>query len=162
MSDATVLDQATAMIENAWAQPIEALENLAVQRPVQDPLLRAAMHIRSALIVSSNAVSVYQDRLHNMTGPGQVPAFYDLERTTRSAVDLRVVQAESQARLQAIHHIIDAREAALSATRDPAIRLAQAAVARSVQAPRAPGPPPGSPAVPVGAGPAVAANGPRR
>jgi hypothetical protein len=162
VSDATVFDQATAMIEKAWAQPIEELETLAVQRPVQDPLLRSAMHIRSALVVSSNAVVVHQDRLHGMTGPGQVPAFYDLERITRSAVDLRIAQAESQARLQAIGHIIDAREAAQPADRAPAIRLAQAAVARSVQVPRTPGPPPGQPAIPAAAGPAVAASGPHR
>src|SRR3954453_10346513 len=100
------------MIEKAWDRPIDALETLALQRPVQDPLLRAAMHIRTALVVSSNAAVVHQDRLHGMTGPGQVPAFYDLDRITRAAADLRVAQAESRARLQAIGHIIDAREAA--------------------------------------------------
>lgn len=162
MPDATVFDQATAMIEKAWAQPIEDLETLVLQRPVQDPLLRSAMHIRSALVVSSNAVVVHQQRLHAMTGPGRVPAFYDLERITRSAVDLRVTQAEGQAGLRAIGCIIDAREAALPADRAPAIRLAQAAVARSVQAPRTPGPPPGRAAVTAAAGPAVATSGPRR
>lgn len=74
-------------------------------------------------------------------------------------MDLRVAQAESQARLQAISHIIDAREAAQPPDRAPAIRLAQAAVARSVQAPRAPGQPP---TVPPAANPAMAAIGPRR
>jgi hypothetical protein len=125
VSDATVFDQATAMIEKTWAQSIYELETLAVQRPVRDPLLRSAMHIRSALVVSSNAAAVHQDRLHAMTGPGHVPAFYDLERITRSAVDLRIARAESQARLQAIGHIIDAREAALPADRAPAIRPRQ-------------------------------------
>jgi hypothetical protein len=160
--DATVFDQVTAMIEKAWAQPIEELENLAVQRPVQDPLLRSAMHIRSALAVSSNAVVVHQDRLNAMTSPGQVPAFYDLERITRAAVDLRVAQAESQARLQAIGQIIDAREAAQPPDPAPAIRLAQAALARSVQALRAPGPPPGQPSASVAPGPAVATSRPHR
>lgn len=160
MPDATVLDQATAMIEKAWARPIEELETLALQCPVQNPLLRSAMHIRAALVVTSNAVVVHQDRLHGMTGPGQVPAFYDLERLTRSAADLRIAQAESQARLQAIGHIIDAREAAQLPDRTPAIRLAQAAVARSVQAPRTPEPPPGQ--RPTAAGPAVDTSPPRR
>jgi hypothetical protein len=158
MSDPAVFDQATAMIEKAWGRAIEDLEALALQRPVQDPLLLAAMHIRSALVVSSNAVVVHQDRLHAMTGPGQVLAFYDLERITRAAADLRAAQAESQARLQAISSIIDSREAARPADRAPAIRLAQAAVARSVQAPRAPGQP--SASAPVG--PAAAADRPRR
>lgn len=162
MSDATVVDQATAMIETAWARPIEELETVAVQRPVRDPLLRSAMHIRSALVVSSNAAVAHQDRLHATTGPGQVPAFFDLERITKSAVDLRVAQAESQARLQAISHIIDAREAALPADRAPAIRLAQAAVARSVQAPRASGPSPSQAAIPAAAGPAASTNVPHR
>jgi hypothetical protein len=162
VSDAPSFEQATAMIEKAWAKPIDELETLAVERPVQDPLLRSAMHIRSGLVISSNAVAVHQERLHAMTRPGQVPAFYGLERITRSAADLRVAEAESQTALQAIGHIIDAREAALPADRAPAIRLAQAAVARSVQAPRAPGQPPGQSAVPAAADPAVATSGPRR
>lgn len=161
MSDATVFDQATAMIEKAWARPIQELETLALQRPVHDPLLRSAMHIRSALVVSSNAVTVHQDRLHAMTRPGQVPPFYDLERITRSAVELRVAQAESQARLQAIGHIIDAREAAQPPDRAPAIRLAQAAVARSVQAPHVLGSSPGQPSASAPVGP-MAAGRPRR
>lgn len=162
MSNATVFDQATAMIEKAWDGPIDALEALALQRPVQDPLLRSAMHIRSTLIVSSNAAVVHQDRLHAMTRPGQVPAFYDLERITKAAADLRVAQAESQARLQAIGSIIDAREAARPPDRAPAIRLAQTAVARSVQAPRAQGPSPGSLSTSAPVGPVVAADRPRR
>ncbi|MFC4036151.1 hypothetical protein ACFO3J_32580 [Streptomyces polygonati] len=162
MSHPTVFDQATAIIENAWARPIEELETIAVQRPALDPLLRSAMHIRSALVVSSNAVVVHQDRLNAMTRPGQVPAFYDLERITRSAVDLRVAQAESHARLQAIGHIIDAREAALPTDRAPAIRLAQAAVARSVQAPRPPGQPPDQTAIPAAASQPAATSSPHR
>ncbi|WP_223188034.1 hypothetical protein [Streptomyces sp. CBMA29] len=66
MPDATVFDQATAVIEKVRAQPIDALEALALQRPVRDPLLRSAMHIRQALVVSSKAVVVHQDRLHAM------------------------------------------------------------------------------------------------
>ncbi|WP_254075978.1 hypothetical protein [Streptomyces sp. P3] len=99
MPDATALDQADAMIEKAWGRPgrpIEALETLAVRRPVEDPLLRSAMHTRSSLVVSNNAVAVHQDRLHAITRPGHVPAFHDLERITSSAVDLRVAQAESR------------------------------------------------------------------
>lgn len=162
MPDVTALDQATTMIETAWARPIEDLESLAVQHPVQDALLRSAMHIRSALVVSTNAAVVHQDRLQAMTRPGQEPAFYDQERITRAAVELRVAQAESQARLQAISHIIDAREAAQPPDRAPAIRLAQAAVARSVQAPRALGPSPGQPSASTPVGPVVAAGRPRR
>ncbi|MGW7710970.1 hypothetical protein [Streptomyces sp. NPDC054771] len=78
MPDASALDQATTMIEKAWGRPIEALETLAVRRPCNDPLLRSAMHIRSTLVVTENAVTVYQERLHALTRPGHVPAFYDL------------------------------------------------------------------------------------
>lgn len=145
MPDATALDQATAMIEKAWAAPIDVLENLAVRRPVEDPLLRSAMHIRSSLVVSNNAVAVHQDRLHALTRRGHVPAFHDLERITSSAVDLRVAQAESRIALQAISHVIEAREAAVTADRTPSLSLAQAAVARSA----CPGPATG-PARPVG------------
>ncbi|MET7678993.1 hypothetical protein [Streptomyces sp. NPDC005423] len=162
MSDTTALDQATAMIEKAWDRPIEALESLAVRRPAEDPLLRSAMHIRSTLVVSNDAVAVHQDRLHALTRSGHVPAFYDLERITSSAVDLRVAQAESRAALQAISHVIEAREAAATADRAPAVRLAQAAVARSAHAPRALGQPPDQPAPSAAVGPPVAATGPRR
>jgi hypothetical protein len=161
VSDATALDQADAMIEKAWGRPIDALETLAVRRPVEDPLLRSAMHIRSALVVSNNAVAVHQDRLHALTRPGHVPAFYNVERITSSAVDLRVAQAESRTALQAISHVIEAREAAATTDRAPALRLAQAAVARSAHAPRVPGQLPDQPAPSAAAGPTVAATGPR-
>ncbi|MFE3774523.1 hypothetical protein [Streptomyces sp. NPDC059122] len=82
MPDATALDQAAAMIEKAWGRPIEALESLAVRRPCNDPLLRSAMRIRSTLVITDNAVAVHQDRLHALTRPGRVPAFYNLERIT--------------------------------------------------------------------------------
>ncbi|WP_406341380.1 hypothetical protein [Streptomyces sp. NBC_01578] len=38
MPTATLLDQATAMIEKAWGRPIEVLEVLAIRRPCEDPL----------------------------------------------------------------------------------------------------------------------------
>ncbi|MFB7109158.1 hypothetical protein [Streptomyces sp. NPDC056291] len=162
MSDATALEQADAVIEKAWGRPIDVLETLAVRRPVEDPLLRSAMHIRSSLVVSINAVAVHQDRLHALTRPGHVPAFYDLERITNSAMDLRVAQAESRTALQAISHVIEAREAAVTADQAPSLRLAQAAVARSAHAPRALGQPPDQPAPSAVVGPTVAVTGPRR
>ncbi|MDX3775970.1 hypothetical protein [Streptomyces europaeiscabiei] len=117
MSDATALNQADAMIEKAWGRPIDALETLAVRRPVEDSLLRSAMHIRSSLVVSNNAVAVHQDRLHALTRSGHVPAFYGLDRITSSAVALRVAQAESRTALQAINHVIEAREASVTGHR---------------------------------------------
>lgn len=162
MSDATALNQADALIENAWDRPIDALETLAVRRPAEDPLLRAAMHIRSVLVVSNNAVAVHQDRLQALTRSGRVPAFYDVERITSSAVNLRVALAESRTALQAISRVIKAREAATTADRTPAVRLAQAAVARSAHAPHALGQPPDQPAPSATVGPTVAATGPCR
>jgi hypothetical protein len=88
----TALDQANALIEKTWGHPIDELEALAVRRPTDDPFLTAAMHIRSALVVSNNAITVHQNRLHALTRPGHVPPFYDLERTTRSAMELRIAQ----------------------------------------------------------------------
>ncbi|MGW1334569.1 hypothetical protein ACWD7B_09855 [Streptomyces rubiginosohelvolus] len=162
MPDATALDEATTMIEKAWDRPIEALESIAVRRPIDDPLLRSAMHIRSALLVTADSsVAVHQERLHALTRPGHAPAFYDLQRITSSAADLRVAQAESRSALQAISHVVQAREAAATADRAPATRLAQAAVARSGrdqhvlgQVPDQPGPPAvvGPPAPCTGAG----------
>ncbi|MFI9626464.1 hypothetical protein [Streptomyces sp. NPDC052042] len=161
MPDATALDQATALIEKSWGRPIEALEALAVRRPCIDPLLRSTMHIRSALVVTENAVTVYQERLHALTRPGHVPAFYDLDRITRSAPDLRVAQAESHAFLQAISHAIEAREAA-TADSGPEVRLAQAAVARSAHAPHSVDQAPDQPAPSAAVGPSSPALGPRR
>lgn len=162
MSDATALDQATTMIEKAWGRPVDVLETLAVRRPVEDPLLRSAIHIRSALAVLDTAVAVHQDRLHTLTRPGHVPAFYDLDRITSSAANLRVAHAECRTALQAISHVIEAREATTAAQRTPGARLTQAASARSAHAPGAPGQPPGQPAPSATAGPSVSANGPRR
>ena len=157
MSTSTALEQADALIEQAWGQPIANLEAAAVQRPVKDPLLRSAMHIRSTLVVTDNAVAVYQDRLHALTRSGQVPAFYDLERITSSAADLRVAQAESRTALQAIGHVIEARTASVAPGRAvPAVGLAQAAVARSGHAPRALGQAADQPAPSAAVGPSGA------
>ncbi|WP_405988390.1 hypothetical protein [Streptomyces sp. NBC_00986] len=162
MPDATALDQATAMIEKAWGHSIDDLEALAVRRPNNDPLLRSAMHIRSALVVTDNAAAVRQDRLHALTRSGHVPTFYDMERITNAAADLHVAQAESRTSLQAISYVIEAREAAETADRAPAVRLAQAAVARSAHAPRTLGRSPDQPAPSAGVGPSVAGPGPHR
>ncbi|MEU9851032.1 hypothetical protein [Streptomyces sp. NPDC047985] len=162
MPTTTMLDQATAMIENAWGQPIEALEVLGVHRPSDDPLLRSAMHTRTALAITDNAVTVHQDRLHALTRRGYVPDFYELDRITETAVSLRVAHAESRAYLQAIRRVVEAREAAAPEVETPAVRLAQAAVARSGQTRHAPGgvPEPSSPAAVVG--PPAPTTGPRR
>lgn len=162
MSDATPLDQATEMIENAWNRPIDVLEALAVRRPCDDPLMRAAMHIRSSLVVADNALAVHRDRLHALTRTSRVPAFYDHERITASAVDLRVAQAESRTAVQAISHVIEAREAAVTSDRAPAVRLAQAAVARSGHAPRGVGQAPDQPAPSAAVGRSVPGLQPRR
>lgn len=162
MPDATALDQATAMIEKAWDRPIEVLESLAVRRPAEDALLRSVMHIRSTLVVTDSAVAVHRDRLHALTRPDHAPAFYDLERITSSAADLRVAQAESRTSLQAISHVIEAREAAASADRAPSVRLAQAAVARTGHAPHAGNQDPAQGAPSAAAEAPVAGRGPRR
>ncbi|WP_103510039.1 hypothetical protein [Streptomyces sp. SM13] len=162
MSSTTALDQATAMIEEAWNRPIDALESLAVRRPSDDPLLRSAMRIRSAMVITDSAATVHQDRLHSLTRPGHVPAFYDLERITSSAADLRVAKAESSTSLQAISHVIEAREAAATTNHAPALRLAQAAVARSGHAPHPLGQAPGQPAPAAAVGPPAPGPRPRR
>ncbi|MFJ9110160.1 hypothetical protein [Streptomyces sp. NPDC102283] len=163
MPDATALDQATTMIEKAWGRPIEALESIAVRRPTDDPLLLSVMHIRSALLVTADSsVAVHQERLHALTCPGHVPAFYDLQRITSSAADLRVAQAESRTALQAISHVIQAREAAATADRATAARLAQAAVARSGRDQHVLGQVPDQAATPAVVGPPAPGPGPRR
>ncbi|WP_260640693.1 hypothetical protein [Streptomyces angustmyceticus] len=162
MPAATALDQATAVIEKAWGRPIDALESLTVRSPGDDPLLRAALHLRSALVIADNAVAVHQDRLHALTRPGHVPAFYDLERLTSSAADLRVAQTECRTFRQALGHVIEARGAAATADRAPAVRLAQAAVARSGHSPPALGQLPEQPAPSTAVGPPGAGRGPHR
>ncbi|MEU6664036.1 hypothetical protein [Streptomyces sp. NPDC046821] len=162
MPTVTMLDQATSMIENAWGQPIQVLEVLAVRRPCEDPLLRSAMHTRTALAITDNSVTVHQDRLHALTRPGYVPDFYELDRITNAAVDLRVAHTESRTYLQAIRRVVEAREAAAPEDRAPAVRLTQAAVARSGQVPETAGQVPDPPAPSVGAGPSAPASVPRR
>ncbi|MEU6647087.1 hypothetical protein ABZ863_31775 [Saccharomonospora sp. NPDC046836] len=88
MPTTTMLDHATAVIENAWGQPIEALEVLGVRRSSEDPLLRCAMHTRTALAITD--ISVHQDRFHALSRHGYVPDFYELDRITDTAVSLRV------------------------------------------------------------------------
>uniref|UniRef100_A0AAU2VN81 Uncharacterized protein n=1 Tax=Streptomyces sp. NBC_00008 TaxID=2903610 RepID=A0AAU2VN81_9ACTN len=114
------------------------------------------------MAVTDNAVAVHQDRLHALTRPGHVPALYDLERITGVAADLRVAQAESRTSLQAISHVIEARQSAATADRAPAARLTQAAVARSGHAPRALGQSPDQPAPSAAPGLSVAALRPHR
>ncbi|MGW4290407.1 hypothetical protein ACWEIK_26125 [Streptomyces sp. NPDC004673] len=162
MPTASSLDLATAMIEETWGRPVEMLEVLAVRRPCEDPLLRSAVHIRTALAITADAVTVHQDRLHAMTRPGYVPTFWELDRITGAAADLRVAHAESQAYLQSIRRVVEAYETAAPADEAPAVRLTQAAVARSGHAPHAPGPAPAPPAPSANAGPPAPAAGPRR
>jgi hypothetical protein len=153
-------DQATTMIEQAWGQPIDDLETLAHRRRIDDPLLHSAMHIRSLLTVSSNAAAVHQDRLHALTRPGHTPPFYDLDRITRTAADLRVAHAESLTYLRAIRCITDTREAAQRAQPAPAAHLAQAATTRSTHTPHQP--PADPPTVPPAATTPATASTPRR
>lgn len=162
MPTAAILDQATAMIEKAWGQPINMLEAHAVRRPCADPLLRSAIHIRTALAITDNAVSVHQDRLHALTRHGHAPAFYEMDRLTGAAADLRVAHAESQAYLQSIRRVVEAHEAAASAVSAPEMRLTQAAVARSGHATPPPGTLPDPPAPSAAAGRPAPAAGPRR
>lgn len=156
MPDATDLDKAHALIEKAWGRPVEELESLSVRWPVEDPLLHSVMRIRSSLVISDNAAHVHQDRLQALTRGDRVPAFYELEQTSSSAVSLRVARGVSLVALRAISHVIEARESTSTADRAPAARLAQAAVARSAQAPRALGQPPDQPAPSAAAGPPTA------
>ncbi|MBP3078369.1 hypothetical protein WP39_13090 [Streptomyces sp. 604F] len=162
MPTTTMLDQATAMIENAWGQPIEALEVLGVRRPSEDPLLHCAMHTRAALAITDSAVTVHQDRLHALSRHGYVPDPYELDRITETAVKLRVAHAESRAYLQATRRVVEARGATAPEVEAPAVRLAQATVARSGKTRHAPGaaPEPSSPAAVVG--PSAPTTGPRR
>ncbi|WP_299534030.1 hypothetical protein [uncultured Streptomyces sp.] len=158
----TTLDQATSMIENAWGQPLKVLEGLADRCPNEDPLLSCAIQTRTALAMTDKAVTVHQDRLHALSRHGYVPDFYELDRITETAVKLRVAHAESRAYLQAIRRVVEAREAAAPEVEAPAVRLAQAAVARSGKTRHVPGaaPEPSSPAAVVG--PSAPTTGPRR
>ncbi|MFI8456875.1 hypothetical protein [Kitasatospora sp. NPDC085464] len=151
MSDATALDHADAMIEQAWKRPIAELEKAAPRLPVEDAMLRAAMHHRSHLVVVSNSIAVHQDRLHALTRPGHVPAFYDLDRITASASALRTAYAESNTAVQMIRHVIDARELALTAEGGPNAERVRAATARSSRAPHPLGLPADQPVPPSAA-----------
>ena len=131
MPDATALDHADTMIEKAWGRPIAELEKASVRYPVEDPLLRAAMHTRSHLTVVSNSVAVHQARLHALTRPGHVPAFFGLDRITDTASALRTAHAESITALQAIRHVVDAREAALTPQDGLGTERVRAATART-------------------------------
>ncbi|MFD7908582.1 helix-turn-helix transcriptional regulator, partial [Kitasatospora sp. NPDC059747] len=134
MSDPTALGHADAMIEKAWGHPIAELGKASVRHPVEDPLLRAATHTRSHLVVVSKSVAVHQDRLHALTRPGHVPAFYGPDRITQSASALQTAYAESNTALQAISHVIAAREYTLTDQADTAVERVQAATARSTRA----------------------------
>ncbi|MFJ4184203.1 hypothetical protein [Kitasatospora sp. NPDC089509] len=149
MSDATALDHADAMIEQAWGRPITELEKAAPRLPVEDAMLRAAMHHRSHLVVVSNSIAAHQDRLHTLTRPGHVPAFYDLDRITASASALRTAYAEINTAVQMIRHVIDARELALTTEGDPDAERVRAATARSSRVPHPLGVPADQPAPPA-------------
>ncbi|MFD5434777.1 hypothetical protein ACFWJ4_21810 [Kitasatospora sp. NPDC127067] len=153
LSDATALEHADAMIEKAWGRPIAELEKAAIRHPTEAPLLRAAMHTRSHLTVVSNSVAVHRDRLHALTRPGHVPAFYDLDRITASASALRTAHAESDTALQAIRHVVDARELALQAQDGLGAERVKAAAARTTNSPRPLGLPAEQPAPPATAVP---------
>ncbi|MET9059806.1 hypothetical protein ABZX99_18510 [Streptomyces antibioticus] len=161
MPDTIALDQATSMIEKAWGQPIEVLEVLAFRRPSDDPLLRSAMHIRTALAITDNAVSVHQDRRHALTRPGYVPAFYELDPDRQLGGRPRVALAESSAYVQAIRRMVEAGEAASTTDRGPAANLSRAAVARSGLASHAPGQVPDQPVPAAVVGPSAPSPGPR-
>ncbi|MBT3160148.1 hypothetical protein KQH42_28165 [Streptomyces sp. CHA1] len=163
MPTATMLDQATSMIEKAWGQPIEILEALAVRRPIEDPLLRSAMSAHAGLAITENSVSAHHKRLHALTRPGYVPTFYELPQITSSAADLRLAHAEGRTQLQAIRRLVEAREGTMPPDQSPAARQAQAAVARSGHAPQSPAQVvPDQPSPAAAAGPPAPAAGPRR
>lgn len=90
------------------------------------------------------------------------PDFFELDRITETAVSLRVAHAESRAYLQAIRRVVEAREAAAPEAEAPAVRLAQAAVARSGQTPHAPGATSDPPSPTAFVGPSAPTAGPRR
>nr|WP_258310990.1 hypothetical protein [Streptomyces sp. FT05W] len=151
-----------AGLDNGLArQRLLRLQADGVRHPSDDPLLRCAMHTRTALAITDNAVTVHQDRLHALSRHGYVPDFDELDRITEAAVSLRVAHAESRAYLQAIRRVAEAREAAAPEVEAPAVRLAQAAVARSRLTRHAPGavPEPSSSAAVVG--PSTPTTGPR-
>lgn len=162
MPDTTALDHATAMIERAWGQPVEVLHRQAVRKPGDDPLLTSVMRSHDALSRTDRDVLTFQDRLHALTRPGRVLEFYNLNRITEAAADLRVAHSECNSALQSIRYGVDAREAALKAGAGPSAGRVQAATARSTQAPRPLGMPATQPASPAPASTPVLGSGPRR
>ncbi|MFF2503569.1 hypothetical protein ACFVTY_09365 [Streptomyces sp. NPDC058067] len=162
MPTVTALDEATAMIEKAWDQPIEILEPLAIRRPSADPLLRAAIHVRSTLAITDSAATVHQNRLHALTRPGYVPAFYEPDRIISSAADLRVAQAENQAYLQSIQ--AHGRSPRSRRVRGPAPGSPPGPGRRrpTGHVPHTAGQVPDLPAPSAGAGPSAPASVPRR
>ncbi|WP_441247364.1 hypothetical protein [Kitasatospora sp. McL0602] len=137
MTENTALAQADSMIATAWNRPIEELEADAGRQQSGDLLLKSVMRIRSSLVIWNTAVAVHRERLHALTRPGFVPDFHDLQRITDSAGSLRTAYAESQAALQSIRHVVEARESAPPASGTPTASrsLSQAAVTRSANAP---------------------------
>lgn len=135
MPNTTAPDEATNMIEEARGRSIGELEPVASRSPCADPLLRSAMHIRTALVLSGTSAAAHRDRLHALTRPEYTPGFYDMDRISSSAASLRIGQAEIQIALRAISYVTEAREAAAPTGRAPVGRRAQAAVARSAHAP---------------------------
>ncbi|MFB7950147.1 hypothetical protein ACFC6L_35160 [Kitasatospora phosalacinea] len=154
MSDATAtaLDHADAMIEKAWGRPIAELEQAAAHEPVEDPLLRAAMRTREHLTVLDSSAIVLQSRLHALTRPGHVPAFYELDRITDTAGSLRTAYAEASTALKAIRILVTARRHTLAADGTDAERV-RAATARTTPSrplgPAADRPAPSAPAAPA-------------
>ena len=161
MPDTSDLDYVTALIEQEWGRPIAALEERAVNRPAEDPLLQAVMRIR-AVVVADSEINIRMEQLHGFTRPGTAPAYFDLERITEAAVKHQVVRAESRTALQAVVFVIDARKTAAKAADDPGLRRVRAAVSRSEHVPRRLGLPPDQPAPPAPAAPTVAATRPGR
>ncbi|MBP0450579.1 DUF317 domain-containing protein [Kitasatospora sp. RG8] len=135
----------------ARGRPIGELERPAIHRSVEDPRLRAAIHTRGYLTVVSNIVAVHQARLHALTRPGHVPAFYDFDRITESASSLRTAHAESNTALQTIRHVVDAREAALTTQGGLDAERVRAATSRTTQSPRPLELPAGHPGTPPAA-----------
>ncbi|MFH7338583.1 hypothetical protein [Streptomyces sp. KHY 26] len=162
MPGTTAFDQATSMIEKAWAQPIEVLKALSTRQPCADPLLRSALHTRATLAVTDEAAAAHKGLLQTLTRPGYVPAHYELDRIVSLAAGYRVARAESGAHLQAIRRLVEAREASSTADRGPAASLSRAAIARSGLAPHAPGRLPDQPVPAAAVGPSAPASGPRR
>ncbi|MFI7337122.1 hypothetical protein ACIBUY_04180 [Streptomyces sp. NPDC050085] len=108
MSEVSDLTHADALITATWARSIADLEDLVRRRVVHLPVLKAVLHIRSALVVTDGDITALRHRLHALTRPDHVPHFLDHQRLAPTATDLARAHAESQARLQAIRALVDA------------------------------------------------------